>query len=481
MIPFLKIKNKIIVHNSILFGLISIVFFQTSCKKLVEVNAPNTSITAKNVYTNNATAIAVITGLYSKISSNGLTGSDLTSIGLITGLSSDELSLYSGSTDSRLRLYYQNNLKGYSGFDFWSTIYNEIYTINLSIDGLNKSTSITTVVKEQLIGEAKFMRAFCYFYLLNLYGDLPLALSTDYTINNVLIRSPQEKVWNQIISDLKDAKSSLSTDYLDGSLQKKTIERVRPTKWAAIALLARVYLYNRDWENAEIESTEIIAHNDLFDIDSLNGVFLKNNKEAIWQLQPVNFGANTEDARIYILQATGPSFFTPVYLSPQLVNSFEIDDQRKTKWIDTISAGGILYYYAYKYKSAILNEPVTEYHTVLRIGEQYLIRAEARAQQGNLDGARNDLNTIRTRAGLKTKATNEKQLLLYAIYHERQVELFTEWGHRWLDLKRTQMVNDVMNQVTPIKGGTWNSNWQLYPILPSDIITNGNLNQNIGY
>ncbi|MFX1707391.1 RagB/SusD family nutrient uptake outer membrane protein [Chitinophaga sp. CC14] len=462
--------------------LLTSLIIHLNCAKLIEVNTPKTSIDAKNVYTNDVTASAVLTGIYTTLSASNITGTDLSAIGLTTGLSGDELVLYGGSGDIRLRAYYQNNLKTITSYnDFWSTIYKEIYILNLSLEGLTSSTTLTPSIKQQLLGEVKFMRALCYFYLVNLYGDVPLVLSTDYTINNILHRNSKEVIWTQIISDLKEAKSLLSSDYLDGTLLNKTTERVRPTKWSAAALLARSYLYIKDWKNAEVQSTEIINNSIEFNLDSLNRTFLLNSHEAIWQLQPVNIGSNTEDAKIYILTTAGPTVDKPVFLSPQLLNSFEINDQRKKIWIDTVTSSGILYHYAHKYKSGTLDAPLTEYNCVFRLGEQYLIRAEARAQQNNIKDSRNDLNSIRMRAGLNGSTINEKEPLLDAIYRERQVELFTEWGHRWFDIKRTEKVNTIMANVTPSKGGSWSSNWQLLPVPSYDILVNGNLTQNAGY
>ncbi|WP_436490530.1 RagB/SusD family nutrient uptake outer membrane protein [Chitinophaga sp. ARDCPP14] len=461
---------------------IMIIITQTSCQKLIEVNAPTTSITADNVYTNNLTASAVLTGIYSRISMNSITGNDLSAIGLITGLAGDELTLYAGAKDVRLRAYYQNNLATItSRIDFWANIYNEIYIANLSIERLNNSFSLTPGVRQQLLGEAKFIRAFCNFYLVNLYGDIPLVTTSNYAVNSTLPRAPISQVWMQIISDLKDAKILLSNDYVDGTLLKKSIERIRPNKWAATALLARSYLYTNDWVNAEIESTEIINNTTLYNLDSLNNTFLMNSREAIWQLQPVNFASNTEDAKVYILPRSGPSSSRPVYLSPQLLNSFEANDRRKTLWIDSVLITGIPYHFVFKYKSGALNAPLTEYNTIFRLGEQYLIRAEARAQQNKIAGSRADLNIIRIRAWLDESKLNQKSALLSSIYHERQVELFTEWGHRWLDMKRIHIVDTVMRNVTPLKGGSWNLNWELFPIPSNDILTNGNLSQNTGY
>ncbi|MEI3798230.1 MULTISPECIES: RagB/SusD family nutrient uptake outer membrane protein [unclassified Chitinophaga] len=462
--------------------LISFILFHISCKKLLDVNPPTTSINGNNIYTNDQTASAVLTGIYTNISATGITNSDLSAIGFITGLSGDELTLYSGSADLRLKAYYQNNLRSITSYtEFWTKIYKILYTANLSIEGLNNSTLLTLRVKQQLLGEAKFIRAFCFFYLVNLYGEIPISTTTNYTVNNVLVRNSIDQAWLQIITDLKDAKELLSTTYLDGTLIRETPERIRPTKWSAIALLARSYLYTKDWKNAEEQATEIINKSDLYKLDSLDQSFLMNNSEAIWQLQPVNIGSNTEDAKTYIIPPTGPSFLTPAYISLQLINSFETNDQRKVVWIDTVTVSGILYYYAYKYKSGKLDEPLTEYNTILRLGEQYLIRAEARAQQDNPNGSRDDLNVIRVRAGLEKLNITEKKLLLTAIYHERQVELFTEWGHRWLDLKRTNTVDDIMSQVTPKKGGIWNANWKLFPVPSYDIVSNSNLYQNPGY
>jgi hypothetical protein len=480
MVSIFPSKKKYKIANIIVLIQCLTLLAISSCKKLVEVNAPTTSISAKNVYTNDLTASAVLTGIYTRMSMNNLIGADLTSIGFTTGLVSDELTLYDGSGDTRLRNYYQNNLNAKSP-EFWGPLYNEIYILNSAIEGLNNSNTLTALIKKQLLGEAKFMRAFCYFYLINLHGDAPLILGTDYTKNSVMSRNPQKEIWQQIISDLINAKSQLSTDYLDGSLSVKTTERVRPTKWAAIALLARSYLYTNDWQNAEAQSTEIINNSNTFMLDSLHNIFLMNSKESIWQLQPVNYGSNTEDAKIYILPETGPSASNPVYLSTQLVGSFEANDNRKKIWIDTISVSGVRYYFAAKYKVYKLNASLTEYNTVLRLGEQLLLRAEARAQQNNLEGGRSDLNIIRKRSGLKEINIVEKQSLLQAIYHERQVELFTEWGHRWLDLKRTNLADKTMMEVTPKKGGLWNTNWQLFPIPSFDILYDGNLTQNAGY
>ncbi len=296
------------------------------------------------------------------------------------------------------------------------------------------------------------MRAFFYFYLVNLYGDVPLVLSTDYKLNALLLRTDKQLVYDQIINDLKEAKTELSDNFLDGKLNGVTVERVRPTKWSATALLARAYLYKKDYANAEIESSEVISNTALFSLQTCDSAFLKNNNEAIWQLQPISASTpNTPDAMVFVIPSTGMSQFNPVSLSSSLVASFEPADNRRSKWVDTVTVLGTKYYYPYKYKingTDIIGE---EYLTFFRLAEQYLIRAEARAEQDKLEESLEDLNQIRSRAGLADKTTLDKPTILADILHERQIEFFSELGHRWLDLKRTDAIDSVMTTATQEK------------------------------
>jgi len=464
----------------------------SSCKKLVDVDAPYTNISAKNVYTNDATAAAVLTGIYAKISSDNINlfgSSDLGSLSLITALSSDELNLYNLNNDD-FRYYFTNILtanRPNSDHGYWTAIYSYIFKCNAAIEGLDGSSNLSSTVKQQLLGESKFMRAYCYFYLVNLYGDVPLALTTDPLINSTLARSSSVQVYEQIVKDLQDAVSMLSADYLSGNVSTVTSERVRPTKWAAMALLARVYLYQKNYSDAEQMATAIINENSRFQLANLSEVFLKNNKESIWQLQSVGSNqtsANTGDARLFILQLTGPdNGASPVYMSPFLTSSFETGDMRKVQWVDSVVTTNTTYYYPKKYKAGINTSTGTylEYLVIFRLAEMYLIRSEARAFLNNIPGGETDLNIIRRRAGLPDIAVSNKDMLVTAIFHERQVELFNEQGHRWLDLKRSGTINSVMNVVCQAKGGTWKGSWQYYPIPLEELKKDPKLIQNEGY
>ena len=115
---------------------------------------------------------------------------------------------------------------------------------------------------------------------------------------------------------------------------------------------------------------------------------------------------------------------------------------------------------------------------VLRLAEQYLIRAEARAQQNNISGAQSDVNVIRNRAGLANTTATTQGTLLSAIEHERQIELFAEWGHRWMDLKRTNRADAILG---PLKSSNWQSSDVLFPIPLTQIQNDPNFTQNSGY
>jgi starch-binding outer membrane protein, SusD/RagB family len=262
-----------------------------------------------------------------------------------------------------------------------------------------------------------------------------------------------------------------------------TTERTRPTLWAATALLARVYLYMKDWTGADSAATALIAGGG-YSLCSLNSVFLSNSTEAIWQLQPVTGQTqNTLEAILYIIPATGLNIANPISLSSSQMASFEPGDQRVGNWADSVVVNGVAYYYPYKYKINDPTAPISEYIMVMRLAEQYLIRAEAKTQEGNISAAQSDLNVVRGRASLPATTASTPSDMLTAVLHERQVEMFSEWGNRWLDLKRTGNVNAVMGTdgVCSQKGGVWNSDWQLYPIPLSDIQYDKNLVQNPDY
>ena len=461
-------------NNILRISWILILFaLNTSCEDFVDIDAPVNEVVSETVYTSDGTATAAIRGIYIEMMTGSFASGNPSSITSLTGLSSDDLLNFSSSAD---RIDFNTNaLTANNSFinNLWSEAYNLIYYTNSVLEGLERSNGITITTKNQLAGEAKFLRAFLHFYLLNLFGDVPLINSTDYRVNNVVSRNASSDILQQVVADLQEAQRLLAKDY-----SYSRGERVQPNQSAATTLLARAYLYTADWTKADIEASKVINNNGLYTLENdLNKVFKANSQEAIWQLQPVFLGENTPEGGAFI--NNNGSFPTFQSLTDELVNTFESGDQRRSDWVDSIIFdSSTTYYHPFKYKIKEKNQPITEYSMVLRLAELYLIRAEARAQVNDISGAKADLNIIRNRAGLPNTSANDQQSLLLAIEHERRVEFFTEWGHRWFDLKRTGRADAVLSEIT---WKDWQSTDVLYPIPQTEREVNGNLTQNDGY
>jgi hypothetical protein len=437
-----------------------------SCDSFTEVDLPASQLIATSVFQDKATATAAMVDIYAKIRDNGLLTGNPTGLSRQLGLYSDELTLYGGEVN-----FYNNAIppSGYEVSELWNSSYNQIYATNSVIKGVQNSTTLADNVKNQLKGEALFVRALLHFYLLNVFGDIPYITTTDYEQNRRVHRMTESEVYKFIKTDLDDAKSLLSEDYT-------TPERVRPNKRTVDAFLARVNLYLKNWDKASVAASAVINQIDLYIQEpNIDKIFLKNATTTIWQLMPNQKSENTIEATTFSF-IKGPPPASAI--SSELFAAFSSDDLRKTHWITAVTNGIETWRHASKYKALYTTGSSTEYSIVFRLSEQYLIRAEARAHQGNLIGAKEDLNVVRHTAGLTETAALTAVEIINAVLQERRLELFTEFGHRFLDLKRTGMLDPVL---TPIKKG-WKSTDKLLPIPESELLLNDNLlPQNAGY
>jgi hypothetical protein len=440
-----------------------------SCEKFLEADPPKNQTAAETAFKDEKIATSTVLGIYTSM--NGFNGQFASS--LLTTLTAIAADDYYYSTASAYDAFKQNALLPSTDYldRMWGQPYSLINQCNNVIEGVAAS-SLSPQVKAQLSGEAKFVRAFCYFYLVNTFNKVPLIKDTDVFKNNLLGQSTKQEIYDFITQDLVDAVANLSDTY-------QGTERVRPNKKAAQALLARVYLYTQKWDLAEATATTVIGDNRYKIPIDLNSVFLKTSEEAIWQLQTVNTstaGVNTwEGFSIVPTTPTGSSLYR-VY--DATVAKFELTDKRKIDWLRTYVVSGTTYYYPAKYKVRT-STPVTEYNTVLRLAEQYLIRAEARANLNNpakLVQAVEDLNVLRGRANATLLSTSlPKADVLLAVENERHLELLGEWGHRWFDLVRTNRAVPVLS-VTKANG--FNASDVLIPIHENILNTNPNLKPN---
>ncbi|MCX2429900.1 RagB/SusD family nutrient uptake outer membrane protein [Pedobacter sp. GR22-10] len=441
----------------------------SSCKKYLQVGAPGTLAEQSRIFADDQTATAAVVGLYYNMVSSSLSFCN-GGITLYTGLSGDEFANVNPSP-SHEAFRFNSILVDNSTISstFWSNPYKNIYQANAVIDGLNSSKTLTPSLKNQLQGEMLYIRALHYFYLVNLFGDVPLETTTDFQKNSIMPRTSKDEVYQQIISDLEKARTLLTNSYA-------TSVSTRPNKGAATALLAKVYLYQNRWVDAEAMATDVISSGK-YSLEPLNSAFLASSKEVIFGISKVT-GNTAEGAQFIPASTTVKPTFT---VTSNLLAAFEPGDNRKTAWLKSNTLSGVAYYYLNKYK-ARTSSPITENYIVQRLAELYLIRAEARVKQNNLSGALDDVDVIRNRAGLtKTGNANpgiNQDDLFKAIQKERQVELFAEWGNRWFDLKRTGKADDVLGLS---KSPNWQITDQLYPIPFAEIQKNPYLIQNDGY
>lgn len=434
------------------------------CSKWIEVDSPKNQLTTDKVFADSLSAISALGNIYYNLA-NSLNGHYNKNISLYT----DEY----GNTALNDEFYDgQISIDNGTNSNIWSTFYEVIYSCNDILERASESTALSERTKNLMTNEAKFVRAFCYYHLYALYENIPLILRTNVEDSRNATQADSVTIFTQILTDLNDAKNGLSAGY-------PSADRARANKWSASALLAQVYLHQRRWQEAFNEADAVLSSGIYTPIGDVNGVFVANSGETILQLW--NLNGFISDATTII-----PSSRTslPRYIATNLLYSaFESGDLRQSNWLaeNKVTEGGVTtsYWFPYKYKNRSASTSSPEYLKVLRASEQYLIRAEAKAQLEDIEGAVADLNVMRTRAGLLQLSDElDKVNCLEAIYHERRVELFGEWAKRFIDLKRTGRLNTVMGEYkdTWIRGVS-----ERLPIPSNELLYNTNLNQNEGY
>lgn len=457
-----KLLNRPHFYTIALLGLIL-----TSCRKLIEIPSnPTNQLSVGRVFADSSDIIAAVAGVYSNFATAGSYAQFASGLITInTALTGDELVVGPnafGAVDFYNNMVLPDNSSIRS---MWSDAYKNIFQMNLCIERITGTSAISERLKRQLLGELKVDRALYYYHMINLWGAVPIITSTDYKRTQSTPRSPVSDVLNLILSDLTEAQHDLTGDYPSEG-------RKRPNLYVAQALLSKVYLYLGKYQEAIDAASSVIA-SPLYQLETLDAVFLSGSKEAIWQLPANGTYQQTPEAAAFVPYR---SDYQPDYmLSPQLLDAFEPGDPRLTNWAGINTVQGEDYYYPYKYKNTSSDQTPTEDYMILRLADIYLVRSEAFAQLEKYPEAMADLNRIRDRAEDRIDiSTNVKIDALAAIWHERQVELFCEWGNRWIDLKRTKTIDAVLGAAKP----SWKSSAALYPIPINEIQANPFLDQN---
>ncbi|HWW40860.1 MULTISPECIES: RagB/SusD family nutrient uptake outer membrane protein [Pedobacter] len=446
-----------------------------SCKKLIEIPNPPSSITREEQFADSLTTLSAVAGVYTYYNSGSAFAYSDARLTYLPGLSSDEL-IYINTNDNQQFYNYSLTPLNTGIISLWSSAYQSIYQVNTVLEGVTNNNRLSASFQRQISGEMEVMRSLYYFNLVNLYGDVPLVTVTDYNTTTRLPRSSVAAVYRQIMSDLADARKKLTATYPSAG-------RARPNLYTAIALQAKVNLYQGNWQSAYNGADSVIRLSGCSLVQTgLGKVFLTGSSEAIWQIpgaQP--FGAGVADAVSFV--PTSGSAFPNYLITSFLLNAFETGDQRLANWtaskVRVVNGVNQTQYYPYKYKNRLSSVTPTEDQMILRLAEMYLIRAEAAAHLNNLSQALTDVNSIRTRAGLLASTANptSQTAVLAAVMKERQTELFCEWGNRWYDLKRTGTAAAVLGAE---KTG-FSANAALYPLPQVQLQLNNLLTQNPGY
>lgn len=378
-------------------------------------------------------------------------------------------------------------------------------TFNANYDGINRCNQALAILpkldkadaalRERLMGEAKFLRAFMYFTLVKCYGGVPIVdhvssipLSAEDKAMQ-LTRKTAAEVYAFIEKDLADAAA-----VLPNKSQYADTEKARASKGAAYALLAKVNLYQKKWQNVVDNCNLVTGYTISPDYAKMFRLEGENDGESIFEIngngavpaRGIQGYSNTQGVR----DAWGWGFNQP---SQSLVNAYEAGDVRKDATI--IFRGTTLYdgrvipvlseddpnpRYNYKaYSSAYTSAWETDANIkYLRYAEVLLMKAEALNELGQTSEAIPLLNIIRHRAGLGDTPATSQAAVRTAIYKERRVELAFEFD-RFFDLVRTGQAKDAF--AADGKVFTVGKN-EVFPIPASFIlISEGMSSQNPGY
>ncbi len=414
---------------------------------------------------------------------------------------------------------------------YYRAQYQGVARANLALEQIEamgtSEDDLTPELKNRLLAEAHFLRAYYYFRLVRLYGGVPIVTTPIYSSNDwIQPRATAEKVYELILSDLK-----VADQYLPLKSEYASEDLGRATKGAAQAMLLKVSLYNHDYPAAKsygeaflaAQASEYELCSDYADNFTLAG---ENGVESVFEVQYMeegtsDYGEGNGFSRgtftTILTRSRSSKFANPGWgfnrPTKSLYDEFEAGDPRRDATIlvpkesenpeeseitnpeEEIYLGNSMV----GIKRTIF-DPVTRHYSALahdarsainkieiRLADVYLMYAEACIEQGDLATAASYIERVRDRVGLDAVDGSSKESLTAALRHERRCELAME-GHRWFDLCRWGIADQVMNaykaseneEVRAEMGDFVKGKHELMPI-PYEEVRMGKLEQNPGY
>ncbi|TDH28737.1 RagB/SusD family nutrient uptake outer membrane protein [Segetibacter sp. 3557_3] len=487
-------KKQFVIYTALVFVLFLVT---SSCNKDFLEQLPETTRTTNTVYKTSGDFYNAVIGAYSTLKHNGLYGNGganaaLLNLGETVSDNADFGATRAVSNVSTFELEDFNfSLSNTFFSSAWTGHYIGIARTNTILSRL-PAASLDKALSDRFEGEAKFLRGLFYFNLVRLFGDVQLVTTETNDPNEGynILKSPAAKVYEQIISDLSAAETLLPAAISNA-------EAGRASRWAAKALLGKVYLTQKEYVKAATKLNEIIASAQ-FNVTANTYAAVFSNLTAFSANKDIIFAVQYKSGNIgqgsAIWSATipwgGPATSFGVnggsgegFLRPtaEMINAYEPGDLRKAATVATsymIGNTTVNERYLVKYRQNGINQNEADIDfPVLRYADVLLMYAEALVEQGQVATAVPFVNQVRTRAGLAGLSTTLSQAdARMAIENERRFELAFE-AHRWFDLIRTGRYLAVMTS----KGYATKEFHKFYPIPQRETDLNPSLAQNEGY
>ena len=440
----------------------------SACNKQLDLTPTQSIETSQALLTAKDVQITLI-GAYSRLNAESLYGGVIFLMPDLLGTAGQNIIDWTGTYQSLTEMTNQSITvtNGYVS-STWLTAYQDINQINNVLSALDKVT--VQADKDRIEGEAKFLRGMIYFDLVRLYGrawndgdpntnlGVPIVLTptTQIDASSYVARSTVAQVYAQVLSDLTTAQTKLPAS-----------NSFYANKYSAAALLSRVYMQKLDYANAATAANLVISSGAFSLMPTYAAEFPYSASSG-----PTHADNTSED--VFDVQVTSQQgvnalnefYGGPTYggrgdaaVSPSFPTEFEQGDARGAFFYND---GGSLY--SSKFQNQYGNIKI------LRLAEMYLNRAETNLRSNTTigDAPLNDVNKIRTRAGLMPLAS----VTLAQVLTERRHELYFEGGFFLHDAKRT------MQNVGALE---WNSPKLVFPIPQRETIANPSLKQNAGY
>lgn len=477
---------------------ISLFVLLGSCNVLEK--EPLTTIAPSNFFTTAVDAEAALTAVYDGLQQKGAYAEVLP---LLANMPTDDCTSLNNDVRN-LDVINWNSTTGQI-YDAYQAAYSTINRANAVLKYV-PGIDMPTTRRDQILGEARFLRALSYLNLVRLYGGVPLRLEPSESGAPAALNLPRatpEQVYEQVIDDLTKAEAQLAA-----------VNPTRATKGAANALLARTYLTVRQWEAARTAAAKVFTSGGTFALaPSFNSLFPADNKtESIFEVQ---FSGSTDGGTSHTL----PDLLLPQPPATYSFQKFNIPTVNLLQAADTVNDQRWSFQgrvnagrnhasfvqaksgnendngpFTYKWRSDPngFNSPDNTY--ILRVADVLLMQAEASNElSGPGDGVLLPLNQVRQRAGLpalsaSSPASASKKTMRDEIDRQRRLELAFE-GERWFDLLRYARHNQAeagAHQVTALNlieqfRGTPDVNYLLLPLPLAELNTNTQLSQNPGY